>query len=101
MVIIFDKDLDTQRVLVVDNFQEQVLENRITATYEREMNEGFQVQDLSAFTNRSFTTLNVYDNDGKALAIQKTYNNIDMVQTSYIDSVNIYNVIISISNTTN
>ena len=98
MVIIFDKDLTTQRTLVVDNIQEQVMEDRITGSYEREMVEGFQIQDLSNFTNRSFTTLNVYDNDGNALPIQKTYNYIDMVQVSYMDAINVYSVIISILN---
>ena len=98
MVIIFDKDLTTQRTLVVDNIQEQVMENRITGSYEREMVEGFQAQDLSNFTNRSFTTLNVYDNEGNALPIQKTYNYIDMVQVSYMDAINVYSVIISILN---
>lgn len=98
MVIIFDKDLTTQRTLVVDNIQEQVMEDRITGSYEREMAEGFQTQDLSNFTNRSFTTLNVYDNDGNALPIQKTYNYIDMVQVSYMDAINVYSVIISILN---
>ena len=98
MVIIFDKDLTTQRTLVVDNIQEQVMENRITGSYEREMVEGFQTQDLSTFTNRSCTTLNVYDNDGNPLPIQKTYNYIDMVQVSYMDAINVYSVIISILN---
>ena len=98
MVIIFDKDLTTQRTLIVDNIQEQVMENRITGSYEREMVEGFQAQDLSNFTNRSFTTLNVYDNEGNALPIQKTYNYIDMVQVSYMDAINVYSVIISILN---
>lgn len=98
MVIIFDKDLTTQRTLVVDNIQEQVMENRITGSYEREMVERFQTQDLSNFTNRSFTTLNVYDNDGNSLPIQKTYNYIDMVQVSYMDAINVYSVIISILN---
>ena len=98
MVIIFDKDLTTQRTLIVDNIQEQVMENRITGSYEREMVEGFKTQDLSNFTNRSFTTLNVYDNDGNALPIQKTYNYIDMVQVSYMDAINVYSVIISILN---
>ena len=98
MVIIFDKDLTTQRTLVVDNIQEQVMENRITGSYERETVEGFQTQDLSNFTNRSFTTLNVYDNEGNALPIQKTYNYIDMVQVSYMDAINVYSVIISILN---
>ena len=96
MVIIFDKDLTTQRTLVVDNIQEQVMDNR--SSYEREMVEGFQTQDLSNFTNRSFTTLNVYDNDGNPLPIQKTYNYIDMVQVSYMDAINVYSVIISILN---
>lgn len=98
MVIIFDKDLDTQRTVVVDNIQEQLMEDRITATYEREMVEGFATQDLSDFTSRSFTTMNVYDNEGKPLSIQKTYNYIEMVQVSYMDAINIYSVIISILN---
>ena len=98
MVIIFDKDLTTQRTLVVDNIQEQGMENRITGSYKHEMVEGFQTQDLSNFTNRSFTTLNIYDNEGNALPIQKTYNYIDMVQVSYMDAINVYSVIISILN---
>ena len=35
MTIVFDKDLATERRVYVDNVQQQVMENRITATYER------------------------------------------------------------------
>lgn len=96
MTIVFDKDLATERRVYVDNVQEQVMENRITATYEREMIEGFVPQDLSAFDNRGFSTIAILDNSGKERPLQKDYNYIDMVQASYMDVINIYSIIVSI-----
>lgn len=96
MTIVFDKDLATERRVYVDNVQEQVMENRITATYEREMIEGFVPQDLSTFDNRSFSTIAILDNTGKERPLQKDYNYIDMVQASYMDVINVYSIIVSI-----
>ena len=96
MTIVFDKDLATERRIYVDNLQEQIMENRITATYEREMNEGFVPQDLSNFDNRSFSTITILDNTGKERPLQKDYNYIDMVQASYMDVINVYSIIVSI-----
>ena len=96
MTIVFDKDLATERRIYVDNVQEQIMENRITATYEREMNEGFVPQDLKAFDNRGFSTITILDNTGNERPLQKDYNYIDMIQVSYMDVINVYNIIVSI-----
>ena len=90
MTIIFDKNTTSERSLEVDYVTENLVDHQLMCGYERPLVD-VQPQDLSSFSNNSFTTIEVHDGE-RALPMQGSYSSIAALQTNYYSSVNIYSL---------
>ena len=88
MTIIFDKNTTSERSLEVDYVTENLVDHQLVCGYERPLAD-VQPQDLSSFSNNSFTTIEVHDGD-RVLPLQGSYSSIAALQTNYYSSINIY-----------
>ena len=90
MTIIFDKNTTSERSLEVDYVTENLVDHQLVCGYERPLADA-QPQDLSSFSNNSFTTIEVHDGD-RVLPLQGSYSSIASLQTNYYSSINIYSL---------
>ena len=90
MTIIVDKNTASERSLEVDYVTENLVDHQLMCGYERPLPD-VQPQDLSSFSNNSFTTIEVHDGD-RALPLQGSYSSIAALQTNYYSSINIYSL---------
>ena len=90
MTIIFDKNTTSERSLEVDYVTENLVDHQLVCGYERPLADA-QPQDLSSFSNNSFTTIEVHDGD-RVLPLQGSYSSIAALQTNYYSSINIYSL---------
>lgn len=88
MIVTFDKGLATERVLTIDHYSENVLQNRLNG------NANFSDEDypeLEGFTNTSFETLEMTKN-GKRVRFSGHYNTISNLSISYDELTDNYNL---------
>lgn len=90
MTIIFDKNTASEKSLEVDYVTENLVDHQLMCGYERPLAD-VQPQDLSSFSNNSFTTIEVHDGD-RVLPLQGSYSSIAALQTNYYSSINIYSL---------
>ena len=90
MTLIFDKNTASERGLEVDYVTENLVDHQLVCGYERPLADA-QPQDLSSFSNNSFTTIEVHDGD-RVLPLQGNYSSIAALQTNYYSSINIYSL---------
>ena len=90
MTIIFDKNTTSERSLEVDYVTENLVDHQLVCGYERPLANA-QPQDLSGFSNNSFTTIEVRDGE-RVLPLQGNYSSIAALQTNYYSSINIYSL---------
>lgn len=90
MTVIFDKNTTNERSLEVDYVTENLVDHQLVCGYECPLANA-QPQDLSSFSNNSFTTIEVRDGE-RVLPIQGNYSSIAVLQTNYYSSINIYSL---------
>ena len=97
MRIIFDKNTQTERQLVLDNLTERPLDNRIVGSRTIPMAEGGTVPDLSGFIgHRSFSTVEVVSGDLE-IPLTGEYNFIADLSGTYIEQDDIYIVNLTVT----
>lgn len=98
LTFIFDNNLETEKSIQFNSFNEILGVNRMNASREIKIDSSSDVPDLSEFAGfTSFQTLKVITGDGVDLPLAGEYNHVDALNVSYFDNDQMYQINISLS----